>query len=187
LDTASEVFEALASEAPFLNGLTYEEIGGTGIRWQTRHAASKAYEAAGAPSAGIPHEAPTGTRQTPGAPGGVAPDEGAPAPSNGHEVNLGTYRDLWSGEVTERNPALSFLTPAQTFELAPADAERLGLSHGQDVTVSSNGHSVEAKVAVRERMRPGAGFLIEGTARNNANLLAGAELVEVRPAGEAAE
>jgi hypothetical protein len=29
-------------------------------------------------------------------------------------------------------------------------------------------------------MRPGAGFLIEGTAENNANLLAGAETIEVR-------
>jgi hypothetical protein len=29
-------------------------------------------------------------------------------------------------------------------------------------------------------MRPGAGFLIEGTAENNPSLLAGAEAVEVR-------
>ncbi len=50
--------------------------------------------------------------------------------------------------------------------------------------MSSNGTSLEARVAIRERMRPGAGFLIEGTAQNNANLLAGAEMVEVAPAGE---
>jgi NADH-quinone oxidoreductase subunit G len=196
LDTGLDVFEALANEAPFLNGLTYEEIGGTGTRWQTRHAASKAFEAAGAPSAGIPHEAAASTREPPPALGEVAPDEGAPAgstesggptPSNGHEVTLGTYRDLWSGEITERNPALRFLAPRQTFELAPSDAERLGVEHGQDVTVSSNGHSVEARVAVRERMRPGAGFLIEATAQDNANLLAGAQLVEVRPAAEASQ
>jgi len=48
--------------------------------------------------------------------------------------------------------------------------------------VSSNGHRVEARAAVRSRMRPGAGFLIEGTAENNANLLAGAEVVEVSAA-----
>jgi hypothetical protein len=35
-------------------------------------------------------------------------------------------------------------------------------------------------------MRPGAGFLIEGTAANNANLLAGAETVEVSPVEEGA-
>ena len=39
-----------------------------------------------------------------------------------------------------------------------------------------------AKVAVRSRMRPGAGFLIEGTADNNANVLAGTDLVEVSAA-----
>jgi anaerobic selenocysteine-containing dehydrogenase len=92
---------------------------------------------------------------------------------------------LWSGDVAERNPALRFLTPHQTLELAPSDAERLGVEHAQDVVVSSNGHRVEAKVAVRDRMRPGAGFLIEGTAHDNANVLAGAETVEVSPVEEA--
>ena len=58
------------------------------------------------------------------------------------------------------------------------------MEHSQPVTVSSNGHRVEARVAVRSRMRPGAGFLIEGTAENNANLLAGAEVVEVSAAEE---
>ena len=37
----------------------------------------------------------------------------------------------------------------------------------------SNGTSVEARVALRERMRPGAAFLIEGTADDNANVLNG--------------
>jgi hypothetical protein len=34
-------------------------------------------------------------------------------------------------------------------------------------------------------MRPGAAFLIEGTATDNANALAGSETVEVGPAEEA--
>jgi hypothetical protein len=50
------------------------------------------------------------------------------------------------------------------------------------VVVTSNGTSVEARVAIRQRMRPGAGFLIEGTAENNANLLAGGDVVEVSTA-----
>ena len=36
----------------------------------------------------------------------------------------------------------------------------------------STGTRVEATVAVRERMRPGAAFLIEGTDEGNANVLA---------------
>ena len=34
-------------------------------------------------------------------------------------------------------------------------------------------------MAVRERVRPGAGFLIEGLAEQSANVLAGAETVEI--------
>jgi len=74
--------------------------------------------------------------------------------------------------VTERNPALRFLMPDQRLELAAEDAERLRLANGDEVTVSVNGSSVEATVAVKSRMRSGAAFLIEGTAEGNANALA---------------
>jgi predicted molibdopterin-dependent oxidoreductase YjgC len=84
---------------------------------------------------------------------------------------LGTYRDLWAADVTKRNPALRFLMPKQKLELAAKDAEGLDLSNGDEVTVSVNGHSVEATVAIRERMREGAAFLIEGTDEANGNLL----------------
>ena len=86
--------------------------------------------------------------------------------------------------MTERSPALRFLMPGQTLELSLADAERLGVAQGDEVDVRSNGHSVRARVAVRERIRPGAGFLIEGLAEQGANVLAGAETVEVAKAGE---
>ena len=60
-----------------------------------------------------------------------------------------------------------------------ADGERLGLTDGDEVEVRSNGSSVRARVALRDRMRPGAAFLIEGTATENANRLSGAEVVEI--------
>ena len=56
-------------------------------------------------------------------------------------------------------------------ELAPADAERLGLKSGDQVKVAQNGASVQARVAIKERMQEGACFLIEGTANGNANAL----------------
>ena len=43
---------------------------------------------------------------------------------------------------------------------------------------------MKANVAIRERMRDGAGFLIDGIATDGANVLAGAETVEVTKAGE---
>ena len=55
--------------------------------------------------------------------------------------------------------------------MAIDDAERLGLSQGDEVEVSVNGTSLRAAVALHERMQPGAVFLIEGTADANANAL----------------
>ena len=69
--------------------------------------------------------------------------------------SLGTYRDIWASEVTERNPSLRFLKPAQRIELAEEDAERLGVEHGQPVTVSVNGTSVTARAAIRSTIDPG--------------------------------
>ena len=57
--------------------------------------------------------------------------------------------------MTDRSPALRFLAPQQTLELAPADAERLGLAQGDEVDVRSNGTSVRARVAIRERVQAG--------------------------------
>ena len=98
-------------------------------------------------------------------------------------IQLGTYRDLWAAEVTDRSPALRFLAPKQTLELAPADADRLGVAQGEEVDVRSNGTSLRARVTIRERIRPGAGFLIEGTVEANANALEPGELVEVTKSG----
>ena len=121
---------------PFYAGLTPDEIGGTGVRWQEREAAE-----------GVPEGRARVAR--PRAPGRRARTRtDGPAP-----------RDLprpLGGEVTERNPALRFLAPAQRVELAVADGERLGLTDGDEVEVRSNGSSVRARVALRERMRPGA-------------------------------
>ena len=61
--------------------------------------------------------------------------------------------------------------PKQKLELAAKDAESLELANGDEVTVAVNGHSVEATVAIRERMKEGAAFLIEGTDEANANVL----------------
>jgi NADH-quinone oxidoreductase subunit G len=161
LDTGPMVLERLAGEVPFYAGLTHEEIGAMGARWQQRDAAATLPSAAPGPA-----EPATTT---------------AAEPPEDSRLRLGTYRDLWAGGVAERNPALRFLEPRQTLELAPADAERLGVENGQPVRVSSNGYALQATAAVRARVSRGAGFLIDGTADDNANLLGDAELVEVTP------
>ncbi|MGA8805705.1 MAG: NADH-quinone oxidoreductase subunit NuoG [Solirubrobacterales bacterium] len=148
-ESPADIFDALSAEVPFYDSLTYEEIGGRGLRWADRD---------------------PGQSWTP--PGGPPASTSLPAGEDeGEGLLLGTYRDLWAADVTKRNPALRFLMPNQKLELAANDAEQLELAHGDDVTVAVNGHSVEATVAIRERMRQGAAFLIEGTDDGNANVL----------------
>ena len=191
--TSGEVFDLLAAEASFLNGIDVDRIGGMGLRWPELVMDSSARpeasagdaEGTGPPSAG----APAGNGSLPAEEVGDGsrgvPSEGTPSPPLGdREVRLGTYRDLWGDFVAERNPALQFLSPAQTLELNPSDAERLGVQHGQRVEVSSNGHSLTASVALRERMMEGTGFLIEGVSENGAGRLAGAGVVSVSAAPE---
>jgi len=62
--------------------------------------------------------------------------------------------------------------PKQKLELAVDDAKSLDLANGDPVTVSVNGHSVEATIAIKDRMQAGAAFLVEGTTDNNGNVLA---------------
>jgi anaerobic selenocysteine-containing dehydrogenase len=77
------------------------------------------------------------------------------------------------------NPPLKFLAPQQRVEMSVADAERLGLSIGDEVRVAQNGSSVTAHVDVKERAQDGTVFLIEGIRGGNANALLNGGPVEV--------
>jgi anaerobic selenocysteine-containing dehydrogenase len=116
---------------------------------------------------------------------GRASDPGSPdtqrdsASADPGSLALSTYRDLWAGPITELNPPLRFLAPQQRVELSVADADRLGLSTGDTVSVSQNGTSIRARVAIRERVQEGTCFLLEGTAESNANALLNGSPVNV--------
>jgi NADH-quinone oxidoreductase subunit G len=152
------------ASVPFYAGLTLEEIGGQGVRWAEREAASKL----DAP------DIPTGPLATP-----------PPLPSAGDgALLLGTVPTLWGGRVTEHAPTLRFLSPHQRAELSAEDGRRLGIESGDAVEVAHNGTSVRATAALRARLKPGSVFLLEGTSEDNANVLANGKptTVEVRKA-----
>jgi NADH-quinone oxidoreductase subunit G len=157
-------FAALTSAVPFYASITDADIGGRGIRWQETESA-RALPTPVAPSG-------TGSPDTQrdSASGESVPD-GALA--------LGTYRDLWAGPITELNPPLKFLKPSQRLEVSPEDAARLGLSIGDQVRVSQGDKSVDATVAVKERVPEGVCFLAEGVADGNANSLLNGHQVRV--------
>ena len=157
-ESPAEIFDALSNEVPFYDSITYEEsagpdcAGAIGTRVSLGRRAGR--------RGGGPRPTP------PGVPPATPSDRPSP-----QDLVLGTYRDLWAADVTKRNPALRFLMPKQKLELAAKDAEALELASGDEVTVAINGHSIEATVAIRERMKEGAAFLIEGTDEANANVL----------------
>jgi NADH-quinone oxidoreductase subunit G len=157
------VATALMAEAvPFYAGITHDEIGGKGVRWQERSAAS---------AFGFEAEAgPFDLEQPPASPGRT----------DGRFL-LGTFRSVWAAPEVQASPALKFLHPRQQVELSPQDAQRLNVVEGDRVVVGANGTSVRATVALRDAMPPGSVFLQDAIAEDSASSLEG-PLVEVRKA-----
>ena len=151
----------LVEAVPFYDGLTLEAIGGRGVGWQVRTAAGRG-------------------------PAGDAGsfDLGSPPaiPSANGALRLGAFRSIWAAKEVESSPSLKFLTARQRAELSPADAQRLGIGHGEPVEVVHDGASVQATAAVRANVPAGTVFLEEATASDPANVLSDGEprLVEVR-------
>ena len=143
----------LFATVPFYAGLTLDDIGGKGVRWQTRDAAA-AFPAAEPDRR--PRDAPAGA-----------------ALANGR-LRLGTFRSIWNAPEVRVSPALRFLHPQPRVEISPADAQRLELFQGDRVVVGSDGDTVDATVALRDTMPEGSVFL-------ETNALLG-PLVEVRRA-----
>jgi NADH-quinone oxidoreductase subunit G len=158
--TAGMAFQQLVDAVPFYAGITLDVIGGRGVRWPERAAATSLPSAEAAPS-----PATKGTD---------------PSLASDGRLRLGTFRSIWAAPEVEHAPALKFLAARQRAELSPADAQRLGLAHGQRVEVGANGTRVRATVALRNDVPAGTVFLEEGVAEDGANLLSGEELVEVR-------
>ena len=89
----------------------------------------------------------------------------------GEGLRLGTVPSLWSGRETQYATVLRFLAPEQTLEISIADAERLGVRSGDEVSVSVDGRSVRARARVHDPVPPGSVFLVEGTETDNATAL----------------
>ncbi|MEA2270354.1 MAG: NADH-quinone oxidoreductase subunit, partial [Solirubrobacteraceae bacterium] len=159
--TGPMVTAQLAAAVPFYAGVTLEEIGGRGVRWQEREGA-----------AGYPFELELG------------PFTLEPPPASATEdgrFRLGTFRSVWASTEVEVSPALKFLHPRQQVEISPADAQRLNVFQGERVVVGSNGTSVSATVALRDAMPEGSVFLQRSIPDESASALQG-PLVEVRKA-----
>src|ERR671922_1160224 len=75
--------------------------------------------------------------------------------SDGPGLRLVTYRPLFSGPAVDRVPELEFQRPQPEVELSREDAERLGITTGQTVTVRANGTSVELRARLSRELAAG--------------------------------
>jgi NADH-quinone oxidoreductase subunit G len=158
--TGAMASQQLFAAVPFYAGLTLDRVGGKGVRWPADAELAAAFP-----------PAPDARRD--------AAYETAPTPNGA--LRLGTFKSIWAGAEVEASPALTFLSPRQQVEMAPSDAQRLGVSHGEKVLVAGDGSSLEATVVLRNAALPGSVFLQTGIQTNAANTLDGA-LVEIRKA-----
>jgi NADH-quinone oxidoreductase subunit G len=157
--TSPMVFKQLVAAVPFYGELTLEEIGGRGVRWHERAAASAFPSSAEIPAISA------------SSPGGLAPEPRADdeAPRRNGALRLGTYRPIWAAPEVEVSPALKFTVAQQQVELAPEDAQRLGVGDGEAITVSQNGTSLRGVARVRTGVPGGTAFLADGLAGDSAN------------------
>jgi NADH dehydrogenase/NADH:ubiquinone oxidoreductase subunit G len=74
---------------------------------------------------------------------------------SGSGLRLVAYRPLFSGVAVDRTPELQFQRERGEVQLSRADAKARGIRHGQTVTVSSNGTSVELRAQVARDLAAG--------------------------------
>ena len=77
------------------------------------------------------------------------------------ELKLHRYRPLLSGPAVERVSELQFLRPPREVEISREDAERRGISSGDQVVVRSNGTSVELRARVNRKLVAGVARVAE--------------------------
>ncbi|MEJ7893648.1 MAG: NADH-quinone oxidoreductase subunit NuoG [Solirubrobacteraceae bacterium] len=143
---------ALASKALFEEvypGLTLDAISGRGA--YPERATAPAWELA---SLSVPDATPPGLR-------------------------YGSFRTVWAAKEVGLSPVLRFARPEAAVEMSPVDAQRLGVQHGEEVEVTSNGHVVRGPAVLRAALPTGSVFLPEGVEGAPANLITAAT-VEVR-------
>jgi anaerobic selenocysteine-containing dehydrogenase len=79
----------------------------------------------------------------------------AAAPATMPGLALLTYRPLFSGAAVARVDELQFQRPAPEAELSAVDAERLGVTTGDEVILRSNGTSRSLRARVNRRLVSG--------------------------------
>jgi predicted molibdopterin-dependent oxidoreductase YjgC len=76
-------------------------------------------------------------------------------PGSATGLRLVAYRPLFSGPAVDRTPELQFQRPSGDVQISREDAKARGIRHGQTVTVSSNGTSIELRAQIARDLAAG--------------------------------
>ena len=121
--------------AAWSRNLTLDELGGDGVRWQDRDAASAL------PSAELSSESLE------------------PPPPPHHGLVLAPAPTLWVGPEVEYSPSLRFLAAGPRAWLSVDDARRHAIESGDEIELALNGDQVNAVAVVRTSVPTGSVFL----------------------------
>jgi formate dehydrogenase major subunit len=172
--TPAALMDELASLSPGLAGVSHARLGRTGLQWPVptpEHPGTPLLYADGR------FDTPSGKAQLAAAawnPPGETPDEAFP-------LVLITGRQLMhynSGTMTRRTANVT-LHPRDCVEIAPRDAERLGLAEGDLVEVASRRATIRAHAIVTDRVAAGQVFLSFHFPEQGTNRLTSASSDEV--------
>jgi formate dehydrogenase alpha subunit len=148
----SEIMDEMASLAPIYGGMSFDRLGDDGLQWPC---ADKDH-----PGTVFLHE---GQFKRGLGKFHVAPfREPAELPDDEYPLILTTGRYLYhfhTGTLTRRSPGLEEISPPAPVEIHPADAEKIGVLHGNMVEVSSRRGTVTARAVVTRRSRRGTIFM----------------------------
>jgi NADH-quinone oxidoreductase subunit G len=133
--SSTSVTAALAEAVPFYAGITLEELGGSGVRWQDRDAASAlaAVDRSAQPLA------------TP--------------PSAAEGLRVATATSFWSGPEIDHSPTLRFLATGPVAELSVEDARAAGVANGDELRLAAGDRAVTATAVVRTGVPSGSVFV----------------------------
>lgn len=150
--SAKEIFEEVATVTPSYAGITYKRIEKEGIQWPcptsehkgTRFLHKDKFSRGLGLFSAVEY---------------IAPNE---LPDKDYPFMMTTGRVIYhyhTGTMTRRAKGPSERCPESLVEINPADAEKLGISDGQDVTVASRRGEVTARAQLTEKSAPGTIFM----------------------------
>lgn len=171
-DSAEQVFAEIAQLTPSYAGISYERLENGGIQWPC-------------PDAGHPGTPILHVGKFSRGLGKFSPVEyrlSSEQPDDEYPFLLTTGRSLYqyhTGTMTRKTDGLNQFLPEEMMELNPEDAEALGITAEDTVTVASRRGAVKTRVHLTDRIQRGVVFMTFHFAETATNLLTNPDVCHI--------